>query len=73
MAFGKKAGKMGKGAPQKATSAPKEGSKTKLDGKFGGLFGVTPKKPEPDMTPRTARGDKAVRAARMSRLKDVKI
>lgn len=67
------AGKKGKRKKQAFTGAPKDmkgaarvpGKKKTSGHKMGNLFGVTPKKPEPDDPPRTSSG---VREARMKRL-----
>lgn len=60
-----------KSAKAKATTAPKMGSKQSAGPQMKGLFGVTPKKPEPDMPvpPKV----KPTNAARRARLKGVRL
>lgn len=52
----------------KNTTAPKMGRSKSIGHSMGGLFGVTPKKPEPDMPPRTRAAEGRSRQARMKRL-----
>lgn len=61
-----KGGHMG-GKPKNSTP-PKKGERARVGHRMGGLFGVTPKKSEPDNTPPTRAAQKAKRARRMSRL-----
>lgn len=54
---------------RKARGAPpKEGSRMQMGHAMGGLFGVTPKKPEPDNAPPTRAITARKSAARMRRL-----
>lgn len=53
---------------QAHTGSPMSGKKVTMGHGMGGLFGVTPKKPEADMPPRTRSAQARSKQARMKRL-----
>lgn len=62
------------GKTQKFTAAPKEGKKKRMGGaSMSALFGVTPKKPDPDVRPLSTGAVKAARRSRDKRLKNALI